>query len=298
MYYTGWSGSQHYRIGLAISLDGKTWARNSSPILTLGPSGSWDSQEQAWCDVRFEGGTYTMWYSGSDGSTISIGVATSTNGIDWTKLPTNPVLARSSSGWDSHNVHFPMVTKADNMYYMVYRGNSTVAENCKLGVASSPNGTTWTRVTTNPIFVPTETGWEGVSLDGGTLLFRNNKFHLWYCALSSVTAHWQIGYATAGLGPLEVKPEQLTPHQLSLSQGYPNPFNPETRLEYSVPSKTHVSIMIFDLLGKRIETLVDEEKEAGTYSVHWKPTNAASGIFWCRLQANGFVESRKIVLLK
>ncbi len=83
-----------------------------------------------------------------------------------------------------------------------------------------------------------------------------------------------------------------------LYQNYPNPFNPSTKIKYSVPQSTNVIIKLFDLLGNEIETLVNEEKPAGTYELSWKASNLTSGVYFYRLQAGSFTETKKIVLLK
>ena len=87
-----------------------------------------------------------------------------------------------------------------------------------------------------------------------------------------------------------------------LKQNFPNPFNPITTIEYSLPSRSEVSVIIFNLRGQEIARLVDKEKPAGTHTVKWNASNVASGIYFYRLQAGppagGFVQTRKMVLLK
>jgi len=91
----------------------------------------------------------------------------------------------------------------------------------------------------------------------------------------------------------------------SLSQNYPNPFNPSTKIKYSIPQSSNVVIKIFDILGNEIETLVDEEKNVGTYELTLYAEQLPSGVYFYRLQvypANGgagtFVETKKMVILK
>jgi hypothetical protein len=78
---------------------------------------------------------------------------------------------------------------------------------------------------------------------------------------------------------------------------YPNPFNPSTTILYELPRASVVSLGIFNVLGQEVASLVNERKAAGSYQVHWT-ANAPSGIYFYRLQAGEFVETRKMILLK
>jgi hypothetical protein len=83
-----------------------------------------------------------------------------------------------------------------------------------------------------------------------------------------------------------------------LTQNYPNPFNPTTKIKYSIPQSSNVLIKVFDILGNEIETLVDEEKSTGTYEITWYPENLPSGIYFYKLQAGNYIETKKMVLIK
>ena len=97
---------------------------------------------------------------------------------------------------------------------------------------------------------------------------------------------------------LDVEVSTELPTDIYLDQNYPNPFNPSTNIRYSVPQTTNVVIKVFDILGKEIETLVNEEKPIGTYEIIWNADNLPSGIYFYRLQAGSFVETKKMVLMK
>ena len=79
---------------------------------------------------------------------------------------------------------------------------------------------------------------------------------------------------------------------------YPNPFNPTTTIKYSIPKTYNVLIKVFDVLGNEIETLINEEKPVGTYELNWNAANLPSGVYFYRLQAGDFVQTRKMILLK
>ncbi len=83
-----------------------------------------------------------------------------------------------------------------------------------------------------------------------------------------------------------------------LQQNYPNPFNPSTTINYSIPKSSNVKIEVYNLLGKKISTLVNEFKSAGSYKVKWNAENFSSGIYFYRIQAEGFSETKKMILLK
>jgi len=88
------------------------------------------------------------------------------------------------------------------------------------------------------------------------------------------------------------------PNQFNLSQNYPNPFNPLTKINYSIPKGTNVSIRIYDILGRLVRTLVNEFREAGTYNINFDGSNLSSGVYFYRIEAGDFVESKKMVLIK
>ena len=96
--------------------------------------------------------------------------------------------------------------------------------------------------------------------------------------------------------------EEMNPTNFILYQNYPNPFNPSTIIQYTIGSIQFVSIKVYDLLGNDISTLVNEEKEPGTYEVEFKPASniksPSTGIYFYQLRAGNIVETKKMVLLK
>ncbi|MGE5431586.1 MAG: two-component regulator propeller domain-containing protein [Syntrophomonadaceae bacterium] len=93
-------------------------------------------------------------------------------------------------------------------------------------------------------------------------------------------------------------PDKGAVHSYSLSQNYPNPFNPSTRINYSIPRQGFVSLKIYNLLGREIASLVNEVKQAGSYSQEFSASSLPSGIYIYTIQAGEFRESRKLTLLK
>jgi len=90
----------------------------------------------------------------------------------------------------------------------------------------------------------------------------------------------------------------LLPTQFSLSQNYPNPMNPSTTISFSLPSQSFVSLKIYDVLGREVATIVSEELPAGTYSRQWNAGKMSSGVYFYRLQAGSFTQTKRLVLLK
>ena len=88
------------------------------------------------------------------------------------------------------------------------------------------------------------------------------------------------------------------PDRFDLKQNYPNPFNPTTRIEYTVPRSSHVSLTVYDILGQHVETLFEGVRTAGRYSAVLDGSRLASGVFFYRFQADAFVDIKKLVLLK
>ena len=116
----------------------------------------------------------------------------------------------------------------------------------------------------------------------------------------TVTGYYSITLPKSGT--LQEKIESIgdysLPKDFELNQNYPNPFNPTTVINYSVPNTNMVTIKVFDQLGKQVATLVNEEKPAGNYSVNFNASKLSSGVYYYRMKAGSFVETKKLVLMK
>jgi hypothetical protein len=88
------------------------------------------------------------------------------------------------------------------------------------------------------------------------------------------------------------------PRQYALSQNYPNPFNPTTEISFQIPEAVQTSLKIYDVLGRDVATLVDDVKQPGEYTVQWDALNVPSGLYFCRLRAGSFSETKKMLLVK
>ena len=106
-----------------------------------------------------------------------------------------------------------------------------------------------------------------------------------------------ISETTSGTTDLK-EDNSIIPSEFNLYQNYPNPFNPRTIISYQLPISGNVVLKVYDVLGNEITTLVNEEKPVGYYETNWNASNLASGIYFYRLQAGSFVQTRKMILLK
>jgi len=88
------------------------------------------------------------------------------------------------------------------------------------------------------------------------------------------------------------------PTSFELSQNYPNQFNPTTTIRYSLPTSANVKLVVYDLLGREIATLVNEEQSAGWKEVQWNAKNMSNGIYFYKLTAGAFVETKKMLVVK
>jgi len=83
-----------------------------------------------------------------------------------------------------------------------------------------------------------------------------------------------------------------------LYQNYPNPFNPITKIKYSVPTESIITIKVFDILGNEVKSLVSEKQEQGNYEIDFDGSNLASGIYLYQMQAGAFSQVKKMLILK
>jgi hypothetical protein len=92
--------------------------------------------------------------------------------------------------------------------------------------------------------------------------------------------------------------QSIVPNEYSLGQNYPNPFNPTTNIRYEIPNKSFVKLGITDMLGREIETLVNEKQSPGTYSIIWNASQYPSGVYFYKLTTDGFTDTKRMLLLK
>ncbi|RPI17436.1 MAG: T9SS C-terminal target domain-containing protein, partial [Ignavibacteriae bacterium] len=130
--------------------------------------------------------------------------------------------------------------------------------------------------------------------------FINNKTGWAYHPLSGI-------HTTSGGDPIwYTGKEQINssiPNQYKLYQNFPNPFNPTTKIKFDVPTevkgqKSEVRLVIYDILGKEIAVLVNELSNPGTYEIEWNAANYPSGIYYYKITAGDYSETKKMILIK
>jgi hypothetical protein len=149
-----------------------------------------------------------------------------------------------------------------------------------------------------------DVGTTGLDLSASTGLQGHNTIDQWLLVANG-------GYPTEGVpanskaiymlnqGRVDVGPiGGETPEVFALKANYPNPFNPATNIEYSIPTSSFVTLTVYDALGREVATLVKGEQEAGNYLARFDASNLANGTYFYRLSAGGFLDVRKMILLK
>lgn len=95
----------------------------------------------------------------------------------------------------------------------------------------------------------------------------------------------------------EIKP-QVTPVKFVLEQNYPNPFNASTEIRYQIPKEGTITLKIYDITGKELETLVNEKQSPGTYEVNWNASKYSSGVYFYKIETKGFIDTKRMLLVK
>jgi hypothetical protein len=107
-----------------------------------------------------------------------------------------------------------------------------------------------------------------------------------------------IHYNGSDIGITSVPVFSSVPNQTNLQQNYPNPFNTSTKISFSIQRTNHVSLKIYDLLGREVAVIVNQQKDPGSYTVEWNAANFSSGVYLYRIQAGDFVKTKPLILLK
>lgn len=230
------------------------------------------------------------------------------------------ILVSSNSG-----MNFDTAVGSNSFDDMKYnRSDSTIiAHKDSLVYRSTNHGVTWTHVSTmtekirtiainydNPswVYAGTANGLY-ISLNGGlNWVWFNNSFSpsknviginsdagmgdtVYAVTNDAVYKVW--GFYT-GLNNINLQ----IPSHFSLSQNYPNPFNPMTNIKFDIPKSVFVKLTVFDVLGREVQTLVNEQLSPGTYNYDFNASHLPSGIYYYKLESNEFIQTKKMVLIK
>jgi len=198
--------------------------------------------------------------------TYDIGVYLSTNnGANWTAARTG----------------LPMyIATYDQILAFASDGNNLFAGTNGGGVClTTDNGTSWTNVSDGLGCLAIH----ALAVKDG-YLFAGADSSIWRRPLSEMTG-------------ITDKSNDL-PVKFSLEQNYPNPFNPSTKITYSITQKAHVSLSIYNSLGQEVSKLVSQDMTPGVYTSEWNAAGFASGVYYYRITAGNFAQTRKLILLK
>ena len=304
MWYIGSEGApdNYERTGYATSIDGITWTKHlDNPVLDLGPAGSWDDEVAGGGCVLFDGTTYQMWYSGYGGTYFRIGYATSSDGIIWTKYPDNPVMDNGPAGsWYYPRVQDPKIIFDGTTYHMWFSGGDIFT--WRIGYATSPDGFTWTMYPDPVLDWGLPGSWDDYFVGLCSVIFDTptSTYKMWYTGGDEVW-YGSIGYATSTT--IGINENTIVQTKDYLQQNYPNPFNPETTISYQLPENSKVELIIYNIKGQKVKTLVNEVLPAGEHSIIWdgKDNNGkhvVSGIYFYKMKTGNHEETKKMILLK
>jgi photosystem II stability/assembly factor-like uncharacterized protein len=264
----------------------------------------------------------TGWVTSFAGSDVSGGkrkiFKTTNRGQNWA-MQFRDSLYLSGMGVNDMDIQFVN----QNTGFSIYERNSGSTRFLK----TTNSGVTWDS-TTLPynkskamFFADANTGWIGGSSspDNISIIRTSNAGTNWLTSLSyNITTNinsiyfvntatgWAVGNSgaifrtwTSGLPGINVQNiSSEIPSSFSLQQNYPNPFNPTTNIKFAIPKNEFVKITVFDILGKELETLVNEQLQPGTYETNWNASNYPSGVYFYKLITKGFTETKKMFLIK
>ncbi len=134
-----------------------------------------------------------------------------------------------------------------------------------------------------------------LALPGGETVNMNEESTASFTASGT---HTVTVTATANATDVETPVQQQMPTEFGLANAYPNPFNPSTTIEYTLPRAADVRITVYDVVGREVATLLNSSREAGRYSVSWNAADQASGLYFVRMEAAGQADVTKVMLMK
>ena len=264
----------------------------------------------------------------SNGSSVYVGtgsgIYTSTDyGTNWIHLPTNTglypnvralallgnILFAAGAGGVQRSTDYGQTwVEVDSGYDIYTQGffhrlvvyHSTIFV-CGWGgiFMSTDTGTSWTAINTG---LPAATKIVSISQGDTTITFSPSSHSLRIVGSTLFAGVDDSGIWKRPLGEIVssvASPfEMNAPGGFQLQQNFPNPFNPTTQIFFTVPYSSYVTIAVFDLLGRKVQTIVSGEYAAGTFSATWNAASLPSGVYICRLRAGSFQAARKMILQK
>ena len=189
LFYSGWADpNEMWHIGIATSSNGVNWEKYPTPILQ-GTTG-WDYQIAS-ASVIKHNETYYLYYTGRNSLRLQIGLATSSDGIQWTRNEGNPVLTNTDP-WEESGVYFPTVVSENDQFKMIYMNSLANG----LGIATSTDGILWSKNDSNPFFITENTanGWASNIIAYPNLVKVNEEWRLYYTGNETPGEIFSIGF--------------------------------------------------------------------------------------------------------
>lgn len=189
MYYCGFSNeNDNWNVGLAISDDGINWEKYPQPVLS--GSNGWEYQIVVSSVIKMDG-VYYLYYTGRNLPSYQIGVATSTDGINWTKYAGNPILVKDFP-WESNGVLDASVLNINGTLHMVYMNSNASG----FGYATSSDGLNWNKTLNNPFFTNqnTSNGWASVKIAYPSFIVVMNETRIYYSGFNNNSSDYKIGF--------------------------------------------------------------------------------------------------------
>lgn len=286
------------------------WTRGPNPVLSSGSQGEWDAAFVLPNNVFFTPGTgYVMYYSGADVfgfGYYQIGMATSPDGINWTKyndpLTSDPPFAESdpvlpvgpTGAWDDWTADECCIMKHEGFYDMYYSGQDLQNPNVSIGYAWSYDGFLWEKEPANPVFTYMDDEYAlfmgntlievpSIILDGDTALM----YYDYGAGPSSEIAMATAVNIHAGTRGIKNDERRIT--------NYPNPFHSSTTLRYTLNEPADVTLQIINSLGQVVATLTPGIQAQGEQQVTWDAGGLPVGVYTCRIFAGRWIGNGEMV---
>ncbi len=207
MWYVGTEGGPNTdKIGYATSSDGLVWSKYyQNPVLKPSPPETWDDTLVGYPSVIFNGAEYLMYYNAITfvgDPNGKIGIANSSDGINWIKYPLNPIIDLGPPGsWDDSSIHDCSVVYHDGLYRMWFTGSpSGGIDAAEIGYATSLDGYNWSKYPGNPVFNKGGGGaWDSSLVALPSVWYDGNEYHLWYTGRDA-GGNFKFGYANSDDG--------------------------------------------------------------------------------------------------
>jgi hypothetical protein len=265
---------------------GVVWTQQGQKL--IGTGGIGQSNQGFSVSISADGNTSIVGGNGDNGYLGAIWVFTRTGSV-WTQL--GPKLVGSGTIGNDIEQGGSVSLSADGNTAIV----GGLGDNNYLGAVwvFTRSGIVWTQqgqklVGSGAAGNAFQGGSVAISSDGSTFIEGG------YTDNSDAGAVWV--FVNQGIGIKSISNE--VPNKFSLSQNYPNPFNPSTKIKFALPKSSYVKIFVYDALGREIETIVNEQLNAGTYEAEWIAEKYSSGIYYYTLSAGNYIETKKMVLVK